>query len=267
MWRMGRDGLLETFRPVEALTPSLRIERMRFMKTSSLLMFFLLSSCSLHQQLVEEKKQPILEEGSPTPQSAVSGGPTKIRIPQKAKIKKAITEPSFRFNWKGRSFEIGAGVWENPEYDSDWNRMYGWGPVFWVNEKNSSRVLDLRKELVSHFVSHVFQDEQSGRIFVFLDYGIEGPASEYKVWISEDAGEHWFEGGILLRPPEKFPPANLDSFFLDSEGKGVVWFRAETSHGADAIYRATTRDGGHSWISEEKPLFFSVLKRVEKERR
>ncbi len=193
---------------------------------------------------------------------------------ESTQITEVKEQPFFQFSWAKRAFRVAHGAWKIPESNPGWNRMYGWGPVVWITEGTRTRVLDLRKEFPSNYVSNVFQDEGSGRIFLFFDYGIEGPASAYHVWISEDQGEHWFAGDDLKRPPGSFPPSELDRFFMDAQGKGNALFRIEVSSlpitdrgilspKAELYYRAQTKDGGRSWEYEKTPIFSTVLQQEE----
>ncbi len=138
--------------------------------------------------------------------------------------------------------------------------MYGFGPVIEVRTKKDVRVLDLRNRLPSNCISHVFHDQWNTRIWVLTQSCIEGPPPEYTVWISEDGGDHWFQGADLVRPAPRFPPSDLFTLFVDGKGKGEAWFKLDASHGsADAsigadlaegqeiIYKSSTLDGGRSW--------------------
>lgn len=192
-------------------------------------------------------------------------------------------QPHFDFTLAGRDIRVGHGAWKIKEDTPGWNKMYGYGPVVWVMEKKRSgssaatkiqtRVLDLRAAFPSFVASHVYYDTAFGkRIYVFLEYGIEGGDREYVTWISEDAGEHWFEGGKLPRPPVgEFPVASLDAFHVDGAGHGVATLSLEASNlsparlgsldpHVDAYFRVTTDDGGRTWKPENNPAFSSVLR-------
>jgi hypothetical protein len=197
-----------------------------------------------------------------------------LRSLERKSIPEVKEQPYFRFSWAKRTFRVAHGAWKIPEENPGWNQMYGWGPVVWVTEGLNTRVLDLRKDFPSSYVSNVFQDEGSGRIYLFLDYGIEGPAAVYHVWISEDGGERWFAGADLRRPPGTYPPAELDRFYLGTDGAGSAWFRIEAASlpstdraglpaRAVLFYSAATRDGGRSWQYGTKPEFSSVLQQEE----
>ena len=197
-----------------------------------------------------------------------------LRPLQAGKIKEARKQSFFEFSWGDKKFHVGHGVWEKKAEDRAWNQSYGYGPVVWVKEGKRERVLDLRSEFPSHFVSQVFQDQVSKRIFLFLDYGIEGPAPAYVVWISEDGGESWFQGGDLKRPPGSFPPSELESFLLDEKGVGGAWLRLDASQltpeergsyplQAKLYYKASTADGGRAWQVDNQPQTSSVLTQEE----
>jgi hypothetical protein len=146
--------------------------------------------------------------------------------------------------------------------------MYGWGPVVWITDGAKTRVLDLRSEFPSHFVSQVY--DGSGKIFLFLENGIEGPSSSYEVWISQDSGEHWFQGGDLPRPPEEYPHSSIDSFFLEANGHATAWLklaaynlsapqRGTPGSDTEVYYKVTTVDGGLTWKSESHVEFSSLV--------
>jgi hypothetical protein len=180
--------------------------------------------------------------------------------------------PRFEFAMGARRIVVGHAKWKIPENSPGWNQMYGYGPVVWISEKGKTRVLDLRAELPSYFVDQVYDDPEAGRIYVFLDYGIEGPHPEYQVWTSADRGEHWTPAAPMPRPPAgEFPPSSLESFFLDADGKGVAFLKAEAgnvsaakrgsiSERADVYFRVTTADAGKTWHAEESPVFGTTLK-------
>ncbi|HEY8278336.1 MAG TPA: hypothetical protein VIH99_01850 [Bdellovibrionota bacterium] len=223
-----------------------------------------LSACS--RQEVAHSTAPIVV--------ADSGKKSELRGLETKSIAGVREQPYFRFAWAGRSFRIAHGRWKIKEEHPQWNKAYGWGPVVWVKERGRERVLDLRAEFPSHYVSNVFQDEASGRIYLFLDFGIEGPAGDYKVWITEDKGEHWFAGENLKRPPFTFPPAALENFFVDKDGNGAAWFKIEAASlppserggqtpATEIFYRVTTSDGGRSWSYEGKPAFFNLVHQEE----
>lgn len=207
------------------------------------------------------------------PQS-VPTAPAPLRHLQADKIGEVRGQSYFEFAWGEKKFRVGHGLWSKKSEDRAWNLSYGYGPVVWVKEGSHERVLDLRGDFPSHFVSQVFQDQVSGRIYLFLDYGIEGPAPAYVVWISEDSGENWFRGADLIRPPGSFPPGELESFQLSQDGRGTAWFRLEASQlrpeergsyplQAKLYYKAVTSDGGRSWRVENVPQFSTVLTQEE----
>lgn len=170
--------------------------------------------------------------------------------------------PPFEMKFGERIILAGIGKYHLPDQDSNWNQMYGWGPVVWIKDGKKTGVLDLRAQFPSNMVSHVFADDRTGRVFVFLDYGVEGPSHTYVVWISLDRGETWFQGADLPRPAELFPPSNLESFSLARDGRGIAWLKKE-GDAEDSIYRVTTEDCGLSWNAEATPIFTSVLHAVE----
>jgi len=190
-------------------------------------------------------------------------------------IPEVKAQSHFGFMMGERSIRVGYGKWKLKDQNADWNRMYGWGPVVWITEGKNTRVLDLRGDFPSSYVSHVFQSGR--RIFLFLDYGVEAPAEAYKIWISQDSGEHWYAGGDLHRPPGAFPPATLDSFFLDDSGTGTAWLKIEASNlspekrgaisaGAEVYFRAVTPNCGLTWKVENAPAFSSLLRKEEEKR-
>ena len=203
--------------------------------------------------------------------------PAAVRLQrslESRKIREAKSQAHFEFILGTRHFRVGSGTWKISEQSPGWNRMYGWGPVVWVTEGKSTRVLDLRAEFPSNLMGGVFQG--NGRIFLFIENGIEGPGGVYHVWISEDSGEHWFAGADLLRPPGGFPPSSLENFYLRDAANGIAVFKLEAanlsaearkslSSGADAYYSVTTSDGGRSWNAGNAPAFSSLV-HAEQER-
>lgn len=242
---------------------------MKNLPLALLVLFFIAEGCSHSAQ----STAPIKVEMLP--------GSEKVRVQVRAleilKIAEEKKQPYFQFDWPDRKVRVGHGKWKIKEENPDWNKMYGWGPVVWVTKGKQTRVLDLRKDFPSHYVAHVFQSEESGWIYLFLDYGIEGPKSEYPVWISRDKGETWFAGASLQRPPQgSFPPASLSDFVMNHKGEGTVWFkmpasdltpaqRGDSPLWADLYFEAHTRNGGGSWEYESEPRFSSVI-RQEQER-
>lgn len=181
------------------------------------------------------------------------------------------TQPRYEFVMGDRRFRVGEGKWKIPEENPGWNRMYGWGPVVWVTENGKTRVLDLRADFPSYYVAQVFDDPTGGQIYLFLDFGIEGPAPSYLIWISNDRGEHWHRGADLPRPPGEFPSSSIDSFFLDAGGQGTAWLKLEASNlapekrgsvpaHADVYFRVTTPDAGRSWQVDNSPAFSSLVR-------
>lgn len=214
-----------------------------------------------------------------TPAPSAAAPAVELRALERKRIAPLKSQHVFELRWSGKTVRVGHGAWKVSEEDPDWNRMYGFGPVIWVESKGAApRVLDLRRDFPSHYVSHVFEGEESGRILVFLDYGVEGPAMAYKLWISEDGGEHWFAGADLERPPGTFPPSELEGFYLDSGGRGSAWLRLEavdlsTREGPEGVapsagvyYVVRTENGGRSWVSEPSPRFSSVVQPARRER-
>jgi hypothetical protein len=172
--------------------------------------------------------------------------PAAQRAPGNVAIKEATGRSSFDLKLGIRSFHVGHGAYKLPNEDENWNRMYGYGPVVWIKDGKRTRTLDLRAEFPSNLVSHVFFDEASGRLVLFLENGIEGPGNEYLTWISLDRGDHWFRGADLARPQGANGPASLENFLLDKDGRGFALLKAE-SDGSDAWSRAATTDCGQSW--------------------
>lgn len=200
--------------------------------------------------------------------------PQQLALIPNSHIQEDKKQPFFAFAWQDRSFRIASGKWKIPELHPGRNQAFGWGPVVWVSRQGKeTQALDLREAFPSHYVAHVFQDQTLGRLFLFLDYGIEGPARNYIVWISEDRGEHWFRGEDLRRPPESFPPAILDNFVLNEKGEGMVWFRLEAAHlpaekrvslpAANVFYLTRTHNGGRSWVNDSRPAFTNLLEQEE----
>jgi hypothetical protein len=209
---------------------------------------------------------------APAPPSPVSPVTVpSLRGLEARKIAPAAEQPHFDLVFGTRHLRIGEGRWNDPQQSVGWNRMYGWGPVVWVTDGSVTRVLDLRGEFPSNFVSQVYDGAESGKIFLFLEGGVEGPTPEYVVWISDDRGEHWYRGGDLVRPPGDYPSASLDSFFLDAAGNGTAWLKLEVANlapekresapvGSDVYYRVTTVDGGRTWRADSKPSFTSIIR-------
>ena len=204
---------------------------------------------------VAKPPSPVPGASAPVNQAAASAP----RGLEAKKIVPATAQPHFDLAFGSRHLRIGEGRWAIPRQSAGWNRMYGWGPVVWVTEGTVTRVLDLREEFPSHFVSQVYESAETGKIFLFLESGIEGPSAEYAVWISDDRGEHWLRGGNLVRPGD-FPGSSLTSFFLDAAGNGTAWLRLEAAAGNDVYFRVTTGDGGRTWLAEGKPAFTSILR-------
>ncbi len=198
--------------------------------------------------------------------------PLSIRELEIKSIRESREQPFFSFACGSRTIRVAHGITHIKEENEGWNRMYGWGPVVTVQEGKRTRVLDLRKDFPSFYVSHVFRDSRCKNIFLFFDYGIEGPAKEYQVWVGEEQGERWYAGAPLRRPPlGSFPPAALESFTLDEQGNGIAWLKlnagfleektrgANISRDADVYYRVTTSDSGRTWVHEAIPAFSSIL--------
>lgn len=170
-------------------------------------------------------------------------------------------------DWGDRKFRIYSAASTVKGYDANWQRMYGFGPVIEVSTKKTTALLDLRERFPSYVVERVFHDQWNERLWIFLQGGIEGPSSSYTVWITEDAGEHWFRGADLERPAPRFPPSDLYTIFVDNLGKGEAWFKLDASHatpnenvgahmaqGQEYIYKASTSDGGRSWKVGREPV-------------
>ncbi|MGZ3670325.1 MAG: hypothetical protein ACXWR4_10495 [Bdellovibrionota bacterium] len=232
--------------------------------------FFLLSLCLVACASARPVAAP--PAAAPAP---VCVPPGQSRDLGNALIAEASGQAHFGFMAGNRAIRIGSGKWKLKDQNADWNRMYGWGPVVWVTDGKRTRVLDLRAEFPSSYVSQVFHDQK--RIFLFLDYGVEGPAEAYKVWISQDAGEHWYAGGDLHRPPGAFPPATLESFFLDDSGLGTAWLKMDASNlspekrgaissDSEVYFRAVTPDCGLTWKAENTPAFSTLLRKQEETR-
>jgi len=161
--------------------------------------------------------------------------------------------------------------------DPDTQRMYGFGPVIEVRTTKSLRLLDLSERFPSHCLEAMFHDQWNKRIWVLTQACIEGPSDAYTLWITEDGGEHWFQGADLVRPAPRFPPSDLFTLFVDGKGKGEAWFKldashatlgaaegADLSHGQELIYKSFTMDGGRSWTVNREPLFSNGMLGVER---
>jgi hypothetical protein len=178
------------------------------------------------------------------------------------------SDSGITIDWGDRKIRAYTAPAKIPGQDASWQKMYGFGPVILITMKKAQRLLDLRQRLPSHAIERVYHDQWNQRIWLLTQAGIEGPSSAYTVWISEDGGEHWFQGADLERPSPRFPPSDLYTIFVDKMGKGEAWFRLDASHatseatmgadmalGQEIIYKSSTSDGGRTWNVGKEPIF------------
>lgn len=180
-------------------------------------------------------------------------------------------------DWDDRSFRFYLGQVKVKDFDANMQRMYGFGPVIEIRKGGELRVLDLRERHPAHCFGPVFHDKWNRRVLALVQHCVEGPASSFQVWITEDGGEHWLQGEDLARPSPGFPPSDLYTIFVDGMGKGEAWFRVGADHftsegtfeadmrmGAELIYKASTSDGGRTWSVGKEPALRSGLEEAEK---
>lgn len=184
---------------------------------------------------------------------------------------------SYGFDWGDRKIRALLAPTKLHGQDADTQRMYGFGPVIEVRTKKELRLLDLRDRFPSHCLEGMFHDQWNKRVWVLTQACIEGPSDAYTVWISEDGGDHWFQGADLVRPAPRFPPSDLFTLFVDGKGKGEAWFKLDASHatpeassgadlaqGQELIYKSSTTDGGRSWTMGREPALKNGMLPVER---
>lgn len=181
------------------------------------------------------------------------------------------------FDWDDRSFRFYLGQVKVKDFDANMQRMYGFGPVIEVRAGKELRVLDLRERHPAHCFGPVYHDKWNHRVIALVQHCVEGPAAAFQVWITEDSGEHWFQGANLPRPSPGFPPSDLYTIFVDGMGKGEAWFRVNADNftseatfgedmkkGQELIYKASTSDGGRNWNVSSEPALHNGLLEAEK---
>ncbi len=186
---------------------------------------------------------------------------------------------NFKFKWEDRSFSFFQAPVVIPP-DDEFQGRYGFGPVFeverhplrGVKQAKSKRWMDLSQRFRGYIISKVFQDEYNQRIWILLELAVDNSSRSYVVWISEDGGDHWFQGADLVRPSPEFPPSELRLLVLDGAGNGEAWFALNTHEhttqqtidadlklGQERWYKSVTEDGGRSWRSGSQPTLSNGL--------
>ena len=194
------------------------------------------------------------------PASATSGAPATFAVTPSPKSPSA-QEPGFRFEWEDRSFRF----YEAKSTGHDVPDLYAFGPYLELTVGREKRALDLRPNFTTYYITHVFQDSESRRIWVVMEKGIEGPGDTYTLWISEDGGDRWFRGGDIPRPPGVFPYGELSTLVVDYRGQATAWLRVgsepgqEGRQGSEALYRVESKDGGRSWTSDNRILYWNSM--------
>ena len=186
-------------------------------------------------------------------------------LSKKTKLPAFRDGKSYRFTLGKNSVHIYDAKFGRPKKGSVEN-LYAYGPVLEIQTPRNFWQFDLREEFATEFVSHVFSDSETGRIWVLLEAGIEGPADSFTLLVSENGGESWFKGGDLPKAPGEFPPGELQTLWVDSQGHGeALFYREPNLPEAGGVFRSITSDGGRTWMMEKEAFRKTSLEPVEKE--
>jgi hypothetical protein len=183
-------------------------------------------------------------------------------------------ETTFEAALQSKHIVIGKVLVENPKEDpTDEIPEPAKGTVVWVKDASGDRVLDLTSVLPRFYPHKVYSNESKGLLFLILEFGIEGPAHEYAIVFTKDAGETWQRAADLKRPPFTFPPGDIEEFLMDDRGRGKATFKIDASmlpaksdavkHGNEVVYVVTTNDFGMHWNYQQRPWAISALVEIK----
>lgn len=203
------------------------------------------------------------------PLLASAAKPAKEWLAEKKTLARFVDDPSFVVKTKDGEITVGSAVLD-PAPDVDTERSGpAKGAAIWIKTAGEEKLVDLRPALRRVGPVRVFAAEDGKTVFVFLEPRTDGPFETYIIIATHDGGRAWKRLADMKRPPFHFPPADLESFWMDDKGGGHALFKVESAHagsakpaGSEAVYVITTADGGKSWKYDRKAWAWNSLGEV-----